>query len=289
MILKRITVEISSPYITPLKGDTIWGHVACGVANHEGEEGIEAFINGKERFVTSSAFPHLMLPKPLLPPDKARPAISTLDEYTRAKKEKKCKYVPSSMFLDEAEFLEKEYGFVETSTPHVSISRTTGSAIDGALFSSIESWPDGKTALMDIYVDTTLPSSRVIELLKWAFEFGYGADASTGKGKIDVIEDSIRDVENNRKSSSRYMALGPFVEDKRLDDLRAGTFLRRGKIGGILASSLSPYKKPVILYDEGSTFLSDEEISSVGKILHKMHFTDEYDIAESAMAPVIGV
>lgn len=290
MTLIRANIEICSRLRTPLRGDTLWGHVACGVANHEGEDGIQAFCNMPHPFVISSAFPHGMLPKPLLPAEENTEEFKSKQDYTEFKKKKKQKYCSASEFLDVNPIVGCESGFVSESSTHVSISRETGTALDEMLFSVDEMWPDSKngTVLMDIYISSHDSLERVEELLSWAFEFGFGADSTTGAGKVKLLK--VDYIAPKKAKYGRYLALGPFISDADvLDDLRASTFLRKGKIGGVLAHELSPYKKSIIMYEEGATFRKTKEMEYVGRLLHNMHYTADYDICHSAFAPVIEV
>ena len=289
MPLRRVSIEVCSRLQTPLKGDTIWGHIACGIANHEGADGVEAFCRLDPPFVISSAFPHGMLPNPLLPPDGNTKEFRSRKEYTEFKKSKKSKYSSSSAFLEEPGIPNNGKSFMDSVSTHVSISRDSGAALDEMLFSSDEMWPsDGDGTLMDLYIFSMLPDDRVMELLSWAFEFGYGADASIGAGRIRIAGSLIA-VKPKPSTYGRYLALGPFFASSVVFDLRASTFVRKGKIGGLLARDLSPYKKSVILYDEGATFCADGGLEYIGSLLHGMHSSNDYDICHSAFAPVIEV
>lgn len=290
MALLRKSVEVCSKLRTPLKGDTIWGHIACGVANHEGDEGVEAFFKLDPPFVVSSAFPHGFLPKPVVFEQEATREFANMQEYTEHKRMKKRKFVPASEYLECEAASNADAGkpFTETTAVHVSISRESGNALDEQLFSVSESWPNAEPLVMDLYISTRLPAERVDELLEWGFEFGYGADSSTGAGNIRVLP-GLDHVRGKEPKLGRYLALGPFVGDDDVSALRSSTFVRKGKIGGALTSALSPYKKSVILFDEGATFFSERKKEHVGLLLHEMHSTTRYDICQSAFAPVIEV
>lgn len=288
MSLVRASIKICSRLQTPLRGDTIWGHIACGIANHEGNEGVDKFCRLDPPFVISSAFPHGMLPKPLLPLEESAEEFKSKQEYTEFKQSKKLKYCNASDYLDLDSCKVEEQGFVLGTSTHVMISRDTGAALDEMLFSENNSWPVNGSIVMDIYICSNLAIERIKELLFWGFEFGYGADVSTGAGKITLL-DEIRKVVQKKPKYGRYLALGPFVSDEVLSDLRASTFVRKGRIGGLLSDELVPYKKSVIMYDEGATFLKDCQREYVGKLLHNMHVTKKYDICHSAFAPVIEV
>jgi CRISPR-associated protein Csm4 len=61
MTLYRITIELCSALVTPLKGDTIWGHIVWGIANHEGDEAVAEFLEQEKKaspaLAVSNAFP----------------------------------------------------------------------------------------------------------------------------------------------------------------------------------------------------------------------------------------
>ena len=293
MTLYRISIEIFSKLQTPLKGDTIWGHIACGIANHEGSDGVNAFINMEKPLVVSSAFPHGLLPKPQLPPQENSAEFSSKQEYTQFKHMKKAKYISASSVIENFEETDPLKSFFkETSTVHVSVSRSEGSAIEGLLFAMNEQWPNASLEhplVMDVYVSSELDTDRILTLFKWAFEFGFGADATSGAGVVKILP-QITKIEVKPPVYKRYLALGPFIlASDAVTDLRGTTFVRKGKIGGLLAKDISPYKKSVILFDEGATFVSSVPMEYVGCLLHEMHSTHFYDICQSAFAPVIEV
>jgi CRISPR-associated protein Csm4 len=177
---------------------------------------------------------------------------------------------------------------------HNTIDRGTNTVEEGGLYSVEENWPgiiEGNACRSpdwDLYVLSSLDKDRIKRLFEWAFENGYGADASTGKGKIHLKGDPVNVVP--KKAGNVYMALGPFVNppDSGLSDLRADVFVRSGKIGGAFASAMPPYKKPVALYDEGAVFTSKNPIEYIGALLPEMHGEDKR-ICQSGFAPVIPV
>ena len=61
MQLYRASLKLKSSLVTPLKGDTIWGHIVWGIANHEGEDAVKKFLDAEKKsepeLIVSSAFP----------------------------------------------------------------------------------------------------------------------------------------------------------------------------------------------------------------------------------------
>ena len=296
MKLYRIEFELKSPIVTPLKGDTIWGHFAWGIANHEGDEGIAKFIEDCKKdspsFVISSAFPHGYICKQMHEPAKPQERETlTSEKYAQIKVLKKRKYEQASLYLNVAEPTKEvqkkvESGiFMSETHAHNSISRVSGTVNEGSLYAVEELW--SKEKCFDLYVLSDYSKERILEIARWAFENGFGADSSTGKGAIN-LHDCIEEVAP-KKQSKKYMALAPFIvpDMNKIEKLRADIFVRSGKIGGAFVSSLAPWKKSVVLYDEGAVFESTERIEYIGTLLSNMHADKR--IVQSAFAPVIPI
>ena len=292
MELYRVILQLKSSLVTPLKGDTIWGHIVWGIANHEGDNAVADFIEeckSKEpSLIVSSAFPHGTLCRPI-PHVQKREKSMTAEMYAQIKKSKKSIYARAADFFaggkDSGEEIQLNNPFGLHSVTHNSINRFTNEVLEGSLYSVSEIW--SKTDLFDIYVLTSYKASRIKQLCEWAFENGYGADSSIGKGVITVLGEP--EIVNPKNKTNTYMALGPFVlsENCSIQDLRADTFVRNGKIGGVFVSSLSPWKKPVVLFNEGAVFTSREAIKFAGKLITDVH--SDSRICQAGFAPVIPI
>lgn len=290
MQLYRASIKLQSALITPLKGDTIWGHIVWGIANHEGEEAVSNFLAEEKQsepsLIVSSAFPKGTICKPY-PKHKARKAELSAEEYSKIKKEKKEKFVSAEKYFScTSEFGKTNiFRFEQVQAMHNSINRFSGTVEEGNLFATEELWFSGQD--FDLYVLSSYSSERIKQLLSWAFENGYGADSSTGKGKIAV--ENIVPVET-KIHSNKYVALSPFTtdfSDITENSLRANTFIRSGKIGGAFAASMSPYKKTAILFDEGAVFESEKPLKFIGNLIQNVH-SDER-ICQSGFAPVVPI
>lgn len=285
----KATIKLNSPLATVLKGDTIWGHVVWGIANHEGDDAVKKFLEDSKSseppLIVSSAFPKDSVCKPY-PQHVDRKECLSKKDYAQIKAGKKQKYVNAADFFTGAEQKEKFEGLKKVSSMHNGINRFSNTVEEGNLFSSAELWASPKEPFFDIYLLSSYPAERVKQLLTWAFENGFGADSSTGKGAISV--EKIQKVETVAKKSNKYVALAPFVLEKsdiKEDSLRADIFVRTGKIGGAFATYMSPYKKTVILFDEGSVFESDRPLEFVGKLLTDVHADSR--ICQAGFAPVV--
>ena len=294
MKLFKIELKIESPLVTPLKGDTIWGHFAWGIANHEGEAGVLSFIEDCKKkepaFITSSAFPKGYICK-RIPQITERKEAFSLEDYTNIKKQKKEKYEAASPLIfikdseEESVVDTNQISFKQKISTHNTISRITGNVQEGGLYSVSELWANQKD--FDLYILSSYSEDRILKLCEWAFENGFGADSSTGKGSIS-IDIKLQEVQF-KNNGNTYMALAPFVvpDLNTIEDLRADIFVRSGKIGGAFVNELSPFKKTVILYDEGAVFRSKTSIQFIGTLLQNIH--NDKRICQSAFAPVIPI
>jgi CRISPR-associated protein Csm4 len=298
MDLYRITLQLCSPLVTPLKGDTIWGHIVWGIANHEGDKKVAEFLEQEKSdtptLIVSSAFPSGLICKPIPEPEERTQTNLNSNDYAHIKQKKKIKYAKAAEYFSEISEsgIDETLSFESAQVMHNTINRETNAVLEGGLYAAGERWlgiakiKGGYASInWDVYVLSSFTQERVKLLCEWAFENGYGADASTGKGKIIVKGDP--QIVTAKKTGTKYMALGPFVKDGGIVDLRADIFVRSGKIGGAFASALSPYKKTVVLFDEGAVFTSQKSTEYAGKLLTKVH-TDPR-ICQSAFAPVVTI
>ena len=295
MTLYKIQLKLKSPLVTSLKGDTIWGHFVWGIANHEGEYAVAKFLeeckSANPPLIVSSAFFKGTVCRPLplpKPHEKMTP-----DKYADIKKNKKLKSISADKVFDGKGNADNEgCKFEESSSMHNQINRITNTVLDsedgegGGLYSVKELWAK-KENEFDLYILSSFDAKRIKELTTWAFENGYGADSSTGKGNIEVISEPL--IVKPAKESNLYMALAPFVvgDFSKIKNLRADTFIRSGKIGGAFSAYMTPWKKTVILFDEGAVFESDDKPEYIGQLLTDVH--QDSRICQSGFTPVVPI
>lgn len=273
-------------------------------------------------FAVSSAFLRGFLPAPIKPPAE-RDETMEKAKYAEIKKRKKLKYVSASQYIDAVEETSAEDGkspFKALGHSHVGINRMTGTAEEGMLYAAnemrMDSSPSGnvepckRNGYLDIYIASSYDSARVTKLMKWAFEGGFGAGASRGMGNITAdgeaaeVHPSKRLIGGSEAAddTARYMALSPFAlpaGDGTIKDLRADIFTRSGKVWN--AMSQVPWKKSVVMYDEGATFSvavpecgeavyrgdNDRGIETAGMIIGDVH--QDKRVCQCALAPIIPI
>lgn len=155
MELYRVKIQLTSPLVTPLKGDTIWGHVAWGIANHEGDEAVQKFLDAckdtEPAFIVSSAFPTGFVCKPI-PLPHARDTQLTPESYAAIKKCKKDRYVRVSDYLDTGDSAQGDGGnpFSSVIMTHNSINRFSNMVTEGGGF--MPSPNSGRHSKTSIYI-----------------------------------------------------------------------------------------------------------------------------------------
>jgi len=306
MELFKATVKIESPLATPLQADTIFGHICWGIVFSRGEKKLEAFLQAYEDktkdppFIVSNGFPHNMLPFPVLTPYIPEKTKS-MEEAAEWKNLKKHKFIPADFFLNGSESFsipklkellkpgstaaEKHSSTETVQRMHNTINRITGTTGDeGSLFTAKETWIWKNGNIRDIYIQSSFKKEQIKELLVNAFAFGYGADRSTGRGSI-----SVNTIEKATfpDTGNRVMALAHFVPDEseELQNLRAGTITKYGKLGELSVHTKNPFKKPIVFFQAGATWNRNREKHYFGRLLHNIHADER--IRHHAFTPVI--
>lgn len=296
----KVLIRVPGRMGTPLRGDTIFGHAAWGIARREGPDGIEAFLAAFEKepqLICSSAFPVGFVPMPLLAPQPR--GFTDPAAYTQAKKLKKRRYIPLSILRDGKPLSrsvlipgrrEIEPGTMGGSALHNTVDRFgNGTLEETGLYEREEHWwripgEESGNPRLEIHALSPLPIERVKEIFRWAFESGFGSRASTGSG--EVILEGV-EPEDLPSRGNRALALGPFVppDSEELPGLRSDIFTRRGKLGPEFGGTMNPFKKPILFFAEGATFDAGPQTRFVGRLLRGVH--GDPRICHQGMAPVL--
>ncbi|MDH5682282.1 MAG: hypothetical protein OEZ36_11880 [Spirochaetota bacterium] len=313
--LYRIQLELISPIVTAVMGDTMFGHICWGIYYSKGEEVLNEFLQSYETdppLILSDGFPEGFLAKPMLNP--YLPTSLEYDDYKVNKKYGKRKYVENKLLIrDEFRFSEetlfdywnkekssqeKIQKMISVSRIHNSINRISGTVEKGQLYEVTENYfpqnketskqdkveKEKKANIMDLYVVSSFDEDKVKSLIQRGIEGGYGADKSTGKGQMELYD--IKKITPPTKGN-RYVALGAFVPEniETVQDLRANVATKYGKLGGHFASGKNPFKKPIIMYQAGASFRSEKDIQYIGTLLKGIH--SDKRIRHYAYCPVI--
>lgn len=294
----RIRFRLASPLATPLHSGTLFGNLCWAWRYLHGETSLAQWLCSlpDAPFLISDGFPADMLPRPLLKP--AAPRRLSLEEVQQQKKLKKRRLIPRRMFLDlrhafseetlrerlvELEKEESEERRRKTEKerekegreswvrrPHNRIHRITGrTPQEGGLFFTEELWATGLRQYRDVYVQTSLPQDQLRELFHQVARWGYGKDATWGRGRFDGIEifpenDGLFDASLPRAMSLSHGSLTPNMSNARYQ-----LETHYGRLGGVYSANSSPFKFPLVLLKPGATF--DTGAGPFGELLHEVH------------------
>lgn len=290
MKIYRITIEPRSPFGTPLKGDTIFGHFCWQIAYDSALLGV-ALDEAARRYpekpfaMFSSAFPALpdgrvALKRPDAPldlifdfRDKSREEIIGSRKAYKKRTWMICGD-PASLadfracrYLDDAGLaglagLEGDRFARTQEFSHNSINRLTGTTGDNfAPFTqdAIVYAPGARLAIFAGIDETTLTPEALKTGLERIGQFGFGRDSSTGLGKFGITD--CREVDPASYGAANPNALytlAPSVPEKTgYRDALFTPFTRFGRHGDRLAVSGKPFKNPVIMADEGALFFPE--------------------------------
>lgn len=286
MSVNRYIIKPLGPFSTPLRSDTLYGHIICAAATLDGPEGAESLIHGFENcappFLLSSAFPQGMLPMPTLPPI-PRSSFKKLTAERKefkgemfaaleaAKRFKKLSLVPESLLYENSGVLSTESLFTRwldkpdlfagqggdavapELEPHNSIHRITGSVLDQGGFYLSESVWRRRDARLALYVKTD-DRSLFERYFNYVADTGYGADRSTGKGHFSYERDDSFDPAPFSRGGNAMLSLSVCSAT----DLSSFTgsydlFAKYGRVWSGFGER-NPYKKPFAAFSEGAVF-----------------------------------
>ncbi len=304
--MKKLRVRImpTSAFGSPLMSDTLWGQTCLAALEITGREGLESLLGTSEDTTTvggnaadaekstkaqapfalfSDGFPADLLPKPRLAPFR----VADLD-YDEIKEAKKQRLVRTQVLLEERHRLtgpglaarlrldrrarEAAGGGSRTQARmRNSISRQTGRVLGGALFTSREIFYDRGLDLYAAFDEQRISKSRLLELLSYVGETGYGRDRSVGLGRFEigeVVEDPPILEPLGEANAFMTLSRGVPCSDCRL--YHGATHTKFGRHGGEWALKGNPFKNPVVLYEPGSTFRIENAKESYGRALENV-------------------
>jgi len=277
--LHEITIKPQSAIITPLKGDTIFGHF-CWQAAHDpalvdGGLDQQMALYDKAPFAVFSSACHRttdgktwFLKRPDIPL-RFFPALAKMAKKERirnAKEIKKRKWMPVTEPLilkpDLDSFQNIEQVRTSMSHPHNSINRLTGTTGKGmfAPYAIQTSWfyPDTLLSVFVLVRETATDIDRIVSGIRRIGRWGFGKDASTGMGRFEVTgsrELALPDC----SSADAFYTLAPSVpEQESWLGCYFSPFTRFGKHGAELAGGVNPFKNPVVMADEGAVIIPDQ-------------------------------
>jgi CRISPR-associated protein Csm4 len=305
----RVRLRVRSALGSPLQADTLWGHIAWGIRYADGEAALRTWLARYDEndppLVVADPCPVGFLPRPALPSRAVATETATgaaafpaLAAVTGA-----WKRMGRTQWLSHESFsLAQAYGFdasglrkalqqdmatgrspgefVETSVTRASINRLTGGTVQsggGTLFTAAEWHPPASGLVSDLWVLADGDAEEVRRLLLQGLAGGYGRDAASGKGQVDVeaVERcSLPTAPDGGNAMMLLAAAAPASTDPFRGFGRLTT--RAGRLGGDYAVGATPdgqvlrQKRPVTMLERGSVLVGAPQ-PFVGRLVGGVH------------------
>ena len=284
-------IEPRSAFGTPLRSDTLAGHLLWAAAERDGDQAVAELIKGFEAgrppFVVSSAFPGGMLPMPVAPAP-GRKAFkeryvgpgkrfkNLFEALSAFKKFRKLTRLPVSVWKKlrggyslagvfeawlDGEDLFKLSGrdrhgdptpwSKQTFEPHNSIDRTTGAVRDEGGLYFSPATFHATGAHLDLYVRTD-DAPGFERLLDHVADSGFGRDRSTGKGHFAWKREEGADLAWLEGDGSHGLSLTVCsAASLRLDGGFYSPFAKHGRAWSATGEDHA-FKKPFLALNEGA-------------------------------------
>ena len=308
MALHRFILRPLSSWGTPFRSDTLTGLLLYRLAEDEGEKALNAelaaFEQNEPPFILSSAMPEGTVFAPKLPPAR-REAFARLAEEGRFrtdegkkrtlfealgmyKKFRKNRFLPLSVWEKHRSSLSAAALFADycqnpklwpepsvttSQEMHVSIHRSSGSALEGGLFVSRSFWGKNGT-VFHLYAETH-DCTRLLSRLRRVGQLGYGRDSSTGKGIFLIEEDTNFCAEQPDLPHGLLLSMLSAGDLSGLQGWYA-TEVKMGKAGPAFCNG-NPFKSPFLCVQEGAVLTA---MPKGPYVLHGLH-------ANSAIVQVV--
>lgn len=281
----RITLNLRSAFATPLKGDTLFGHLCWAIRNRLGENNLSRLLNGytnSQPFaVVSDAFPQGFVSLPRLPGS----SYDKIEGEDRKAVKKRC-WLPEAAITEpinhwlyhavDAKTIvrsaqEKSIHKSEASLrlalsekhpqPHNTINRQTNTTGEGgfAPYSIEQEWflTSGAWAIYLLLDTERLSQSDCWQCLEDIGNIGFGRDASIGLGKFSVI--GFEEIElPGQAGANACLTLAPCAPQGLGFDGKNSfyqLFTRFGRHGDIAVHQEGrPFKNPLLLAQTAAVF-----------------------------------
>lgn len=277
MHLYRFKIKPKEPFTHVWQADTLFGGLCWALRDIEGEAVLTQLLATQDSaapaLIISNGFPGDLLPRPILP----LPSIerSRRDEYytalTNRKTERKIKWLRLGEFnliLSGKSFTDavsveldspwRSRAWMSLARYHNTINRSTETVLpDNGLYAEQEYvLNDEISDYVSVYA---MISEEWKELIIRTFmvlgHVGLGGEKTTGRGGFEVLEIQPFTGFSVPQSPGGFVTLSDFVPCA--DDPVAGFWSIRaklGRVGGYMANSGNPFKKPLIALEAGSCF-----------------------------------
>lgn len=285
----RVELELETAILTPIHSGTLFGQLCWSYRTLHGEEALESWLRQQDEapFLLSGAMPRGFLPRPMLAP-MARTEPLSLTKLQDAKMLRRRQWTRREDFqairkgLSERRLLERLERTEASAAPalrmarraHNEINRLTGTTpAAGGLYFVDESWPSAEdgSGFVDVYVGTELDEIAVRKLFEFTGKWGFGRDASTGRGRWScTVHREGNDLFGDEGGRRMSLSHGSLTEN--MTDPRYKLHVHFGKVGGGYGITSNPFKYPLTLLRPGATFRpGGAEPGRYGELLRDVH------------------
>jgi len=272
----KIILKPTSPFISLLQSDTIFGHFAWGYRFLFGEDELKKRLDDfKENpfIIFSDGFKKGYLPRPFL-----KPYLAKDNELKDAKQIKKIAFLEKDFVFENINDLNdlKIFNYLKEKIKHKSkkinlnqitqknsINRLTNSVNEG-LYSIKENFALDEYEIYFAYKN--IKKEEIEKVFKYISHKGYGKDKSTGKGKFKFnIDWNFKEKKYFTQKKDKFLSLShTFYNEENMALYFGKTITKFPKTGGVYAFS-EPFKNPCIMYTPGATFIVKNNIIGVAE------------------------
>lgn len=284
MKLYKTKITPTSNFMTPLKGDTLFGQICWAIKFSFGEKRLKELLSMYEDIpflIVSDAYVHGYLPKPTMP-------SIYLKEDIDKKKENRKKIWLTLKQLQEGEFTKavELKNIVKSQT----VTRNTINYKTSTTGDGFDPYSQKETSYVESDIYFLMHENFSLDELEKSFKevskMGFGKKSTIGKGRFefDKFEEVI--LEN---SSLTYMALSPFSSNSlTCKEIFYEPFTRFGKSGASRANT-NAFKKPLLLADSRAVVVFEEKkkLSYIGNAIKNI--STYKDIVHQGYAIVVPI
>jgi CRISPR-associated protein Csm4 len=314
-----VHIELKGPFITEFQSDTVFGHICWAIRYLYGDDKLTKFLAAYDDtklppLLVSNGIPEGYLPKPILPPvtqddlnDLVKRDNRVADSY-RIKVLKRLPFIPRDLFehLQRREWtpldlfralndrypttVDEEYAGVTIPVQHNTVNRVTN-RVETGLYTQEETFYPTGGGKLDIFIRTPFFKTEELDAIFTVIgKGGFGKKKSTGKGHFEFTITPGSDLPQSPKPNG-FVTLSSFIPTR--NDPTDGWYAvlqKFGKLGGEFASSVTPFKVPLLMFAAGSTFRDPEFFneSIYGSLLPNVH-RDDKRIRHYAYAFPLGI
>lgn len=263
----QLNLMPQSAFITPLRGDTLFGHFCWAIRESEGDQALIELLNHYEKtpfIVIADPSPLNRMPNPTVPLH----LKGQVDNRAQRKQLKKSQWLPDTVWQyplsqwlnhaldehpDQMEPPEQHYQQMHNSINR--LTETTGQGFDPFVLNKYHH--QNQTLNLQFAIDEQqMPLEKTLQLFEVIGLAGYGRKASTGHGKF-TIENCQPHKAHHSNNANAYLTLNasaPEGSKWRAEQSFYELETHWGKHGNQLVHG-NPFKNPILLIKRGALLM----------------------------------